>query len=183
MGLPIVLGSYFGKNMYISSVIFLPWPLLVIMNWAWGTEFSSGLTKEIFLSFITNLIHHVKSSSGRVAFNGYIEVINWGVRFKRWGCWIYQGDCKYGLTQPVKTTTINNAELIEVININLHLVINNRVTIMYSVSKVRNKDTDKILVPFGKIPQYPRACWVAEIWYVLIIDDDKVLNMFTVIVE
>ena len=39
------------------------------------------------------------------------------------------------------------------------------------------------MVPFGKILECLGVCWVAENWDILIIDVEKVLNMFTIIVD
>ena len=50
------------------------------------------------------------------------------------------------------------------------------------VLEIINKDPDKIMVIFGKTFQCISVYLVAEIWDVLIIDGDKLFNMFKVTV-
>ena len=87
------------------------------------------------------------------------------------------------LHNPLKSILTFNAELIKVVVSNLHPSITNMVNIMVSALKVRNKDLDKIMGAFGKRFQCLGVCWVAESWYIFIIDGDKVLNMLTVVVD
>ena len=49
--------------------------------------------------------------------------------------------------------------------------------------EVSNKYSDNILAQFIKIFQWLGVCWVEDIWNTLIIDGEKVLNMFKVIVD
>ena len=71
----------------------------------------------------------------------------------------------------------------KVVIINLDLVITNKVTIMDLVLQAINKYLDNIMVPFGKLFIYLCVCWLAEIWDIFIINYNKVLSVFTVIVD
>ena len=51
------------------------------------------------------------------------------------------------------------------------------------ILEVINKYTDKILLQFGNIFQCLGLCWVSDIGGILIVDGEKVLNMFTVILD
>ena len=53
-----------------------------------------------------------------------------------------------------------NSELIEVVIINLHPVITNRVIIMDSLLNVSTKYPDKILMYFGNMFQCFGVCWL-----------------------
>ena len=74
-------------------------------------------------------------------------------------------------------------KVIKVVIINFHPVVNNILTSFDLVLEVSNKDPDNDMVPFGKILECLGVCWVAENWDILIIDVEKVLNMFTIIVD
>ena len=74
-------------------------------------------------------------------------------------------------------------ELVKAVISNLHSVITSRVTIMDSISKFINKYMHKILLPFENILQCIGVYWVANIWDVLIVYGNKVLNIITFIVE
>ena len=52
---------------------------------------------------------------------------------------------------------------------------------MDSVLKVRNKDSNTIMVTFANIFQLFSVYWVANMWYILRIVYDKVVNILTVI--
>ena len=99
------------------------------------------------LSVISKWFHHAKVRSGRVAFNRFIEVINWSVWVVGWMCWIWNGIYKSSLAQPSKIIIIFHAEIIEVSVGNLHLVITNKVIILGYIFKNTVKDQMRLKWP------------------------------------
>ena len=101
----------------------------LVLSSNWGNQ----------LSVIAQWYQHIKSKKDRVAFNGYIKILNWRVSLVC-SCYSWPGVYNPIITQPSKVIIIFHVVIIEVVFSNLHSVISNRVITIGYILKYSIKE-------------------------------------------